>query len=270
MKRRAAIFVPVKDETTFSPIWEAYYKRFFDKEDIYYLDFGSTHQINTDCKIIHTDYNILNVVEVIKGLEETYALLLKDYEYVMQTDIDEIIYHKTGLDNFIKNLDVDFVQTKGFELVHLPDKEPAYDPSKGILEQRKYWIREARFYDKILLSNHLISREETYASGNMGFHSSDITGTTNDTNELFDDDLLLLHLHKFDYDTCLKRHLLWAEKKWEGDPMTNWHYKRDTEEGVKDWYFTISKKIGENNEVKMDSRGHHVEMPEELRKSICI
>ena len=38
---------------------------------------------------------------MIAALKETYELLLKDYEYVMQTDIDEIIYHKSGLDNFI-------------------------------------------------------------------------------------------------------------------------------------------------------------------------
>ena len=268
MKKKAAVFAPVKDETTYSLIWEAYYKRYFDKEDIYYLDFGSTNLPKTDCKIIHTERNILDVEQMIAALKETYELLLKDYEYVMQTDIDEIIYHKTGLDNFINNLDKDFVRCKGFEVVHMPDKEPPYDPTRHILEQRKYWIREPRFYDKTLLTNRLLTWEDT---DNAGFHVCAETADAKDNSqEYHEDDLLLLHLHKFDYDTCLKRHLEWAQKKWEGPEWTNWHYKRTTEEGVKDWFFTYSVKIAPYTDVKYDSRNYVKEIPEELRVSISI
>ena len=79
MKKKAAVFAPVKDETTYSPIWEAYYKRYFDKADIYYLDFGSENLPKTDCQIIHTERNILDVEQMIAALKETYELLFEKY-----------------------------------------------------------------------------------------------------------------------------------------------------------------------------------------------
>ena len=40
--RRAAVFTIVQNEPVFLPIWERYYQRHFDRDDIFVLDHDST------------------------------------------------------------------------------------------------------------------------------------------------------------------------------------------------------------------------------------
>jgi hypothetical protein len=98
-----------------------------------------------------------------------------------------------SIDNWAANRLVEVC--KGLEIVHHfdgPDAEPAVDLSQPILAQRRWW-RSCHLYDKPLLSR--IPLDWAY-----GFHWCDqVPRQTTDPN------LLLLHLHKMDYDVCLNR-----------------------------------------------------------------
>ena len=235
MKKKFAVFCPLKDEFTFSLIWHKYYSKFLPKEDIYILDFKSTAPISLNCNIVQTDKNILDAWELFAEIKKFHQTLLEQYEYVIPTDVDEILFHPNGLDSFIKDLKTDTAKAVGYEIIHLPDKEPPCDQTKNILAQRNYWFRSSQHYDKTLITNKPLN----WHIGLHGVHGVD----QNTPHE--DSDLLLVHLHRFDYTACVNRHLAYAEKQWSEKTIknnNNWHYRtKDTAE-INNWYFTNSVK----------------------------
>ena len=232
--KKFAVFCPVKNEKTFSPIWLEYYSRFLSTEDIYFLDFG-TDVKPSGCSVVTIDKNICDAIELFQSIKDFHKELLKKYEYVIPTDVDEIIFHKNGLDNYINNLDKDHVKCAGFEIIHLPDLEPEFDGSKTIFSQRKFWFRSPIHYDKTLITNKPLD-------WTIGLHKC------RNCNEPVDIDLLLIHLHRFDYKTCIERHLRFSKLNWSENTVKNnynWHYRSEEEGKVKDWYFSTDFEIKE-------------------------
>ncbi len=65
-------------------------------------------------------------------LQEKQHWLIERYDIVLCTDVDEIVAPdpRIGtLDNYMDNLDVDFVNCRGYEILHMKNSEPPLDPN---------------------------------------------------------------------------------------------------------------------------------------------
>lgn len=231
--KKFAVFCPVKNETTFSKTWFKYYSQFLPKEDIYFLDFGSD-VLPDYCSVKSTDKNILDAIELFEEIKKFHRELLEKYEFVIPTDVDELVYHKSGLDNFINSLEKDFVKCAGYEIIHLPDKEEDFNFDKSIFSQRKYWYRSPDHYDKTLITKKPLV-------WTIGLHKCH-----NHTE--VEQDLYLIHLHRFDYKTCIERHLKWAAMNWSEETVKrnfNWHYRQSDMSKINNWYYSIGTTVTE-------------------------
>jgi hypothetical protein len=254
-KKKCAIFVMVKNENVFLPIWLKYYSRYIDGNDIYVFDHLTTDGSVQKClknftfNVIRLDYPFSFDHIWFKFVSVTVQKKLFDhYEYVIFTDIDEIILPDinkySGLDDYIQKLDKNYVRCIGYELIHLPDKETPYNAAKSVLSQRRF-MYQTGWYNKTLISNQPLNWD-------IGFHE------VLDLESNYDNDLLLIHLHKLDFDLCWKTSFERARLKWPLEDIINnrgWQNRftdidkfRDYYEGYPEW-------------LKIE------EIPEELRKS---
>jgi hypothetical protein len=254
-KKKCAIFVMVKNEDVFLPIWLKYYSRYIDGKDIYVFDHRSTDGSVQKClknftfNVIRLDYPLSFDHIWFKFVAETVQKKLIDhYEYVIYTDVDEIILPDInkyrGLDDYIQKLDKNYVRCIGYELIHLPDKEKPYNTSQSVLSQRRFWYY-THWYNKTLISNQPLNWE-------IGFHEV----PNRESN--FDNDLMLIHFHKLDFDLCWKTSFERARLKWPQEDIINnrgWQNRLTDVDKFRDYY------EGWPEGFKIE------EIPEELRKS---
>jgi hypothetical protein len=254
-KKKCAIFVMVKNENVFLPIWLKYYSRYIDGRDVYVFDHRSTDGSVQEClknftfNVIRLDYPLSFDHIWFKFVADTVQKKLFDhYEYVIFTDVDEIILPDInkyrGLDDYIQKLDKNYVRCIGYELIHLPDKEKPYNTSQSILSQRRFWYY-THWYNKTLISNQPLNWE-------IGFHE------VPDRESNFDNDLMLIHFHKLDFELCWKTSFERARLKWPQEDIINnrgWQNRLTDVDKFRDYY------EGWPEGFKIE------EIPEELRKS---
>jgi hypothetical protein len=252
--RKKAVFTNIKNENTFLPIWLKYYSNHFDEKDIYLLDFGSEESylkkyknlsvINAKAKINHWFDNLSEIFDEVRN---THNELLQSYEHVLFCEADEIIHHPSGLGNYIDETNHEYTTCTGYEIIHLPDKEPNLDLSKPILSQRNYWYREYFHFSKTLLSSKPLK-------WGIGYHNTEEP-------KRFEQDFILIHLHKWDYDFCLNRHLNWGNTNWSQksiDEDNCWHYQIRDREKFDEWYYMGLKQS--NLEL----------IPQEIKESVLL
>lgn len=237
-KRKCAIFVMVKDEKIFLPIWLKYYSKSFSGEDIYVFDHRTSDNSITECKkkfsfnVIRLDYPFSFDHEWFKFVaNNTQKKLLKTYEYVIFTDVDEILFpvkdKYRDLRDYIDQLKNESVQAKGYELICVENKDQDYDPEKSVLSQRKYWY-EIDWYDKTLISQHPLD-------WNIGFHTVRGRVSNIDTN------LLLIHLHKLDFKICWKNTFERARLWWLQSEVTQyrgWQNRITDIDDFREYYYS--------------------------------
>lgn len=203
-KKNRAIFTIVRNEDKFLPIWLKYYEKYFNKRDMYILDHQSTDG-STDF-LRNKGYNPI-VIENDTVLDHKWIntkvkwfqqILLSQYDNVVFTEVDELIYHKDGLDNYIKNFKKAHICCKGYNIINIPEEEKEIDWNKPLLKQRKY-MYAFHLQDKPLLSK--LPTDWCY-----GFHNCP------NTNEI-DDDLMLIHLHQLDYKYAQERNKKYHNQK---------------------------------------------------------
>lgn len=193
MKRRRAIFTLVRNESFFLPLWLQYYNRYFAYQDIYVIDHetndGSTDNLPCNTILLKHEYtnDTIFFTEVLNDFQNK---LLRNYQYVVCADADEFIYHENGLDVYIDNLMIPSVTCNGYEIVHKRASEPPLNIHAPILRQRNYWVKSS------LYSKPTISSVPSYWS--PGLHSSRNAGPK-------DDNLILLHLKRVDYNIALEK-----------------------------------------------------------------
>ena len=140
----------------------------------------------------------------------------------------------------------DFVSCLGYEVIHLPDREPALDPERPVMEQRSYWAENA-FYNKSALAT-------TPSVWEPGFHRRE------DGHFRFDPDLFMVHLHRVDYEICLARHKLRSNRPLQAEDEAAdmaAHNLITERERFDQWFFT---------EPGMDGFTFRIErIPERLR-----
>lgn len=253
-KRKCAIFVMVQDEKIFLPIWLKYYSQYFNSEDIYVFDHRTTDGSVAECQnifkfnVIKLDYPYSFDHEWFKFVaNNTQKKLLESYEYVIFTDIDEILLPNkdkyTGLDDYINKIKDDYVQCLGYDLIHIEKEEPNFKVSKSVLSQRKYWYHTS-WYNKILISKHTLDWA-------IGFHE------VKNIKSIVDEDLLLIHLHKFDFKQCWEKSFNRARLKWlpsEIIAKRGWQNRITDIDEFRDYYY------GWPAEIEI------VEIPEKIRK----
>jgi len=215
MKKNVCVFTIVRNEKIFLPIWFKYYSQFFNIDDIYIIDdtstdnsvdFYKTEQIITTYNEFAYDHNYLRDTVNLNRIK-----LLGRYNYVIFTEVDEILIHlNLKLNEYIDVLNennIPYSTTLGYEIYHKMDIEPNYDPNLKILDQRNFWFKH-ELYDKCLISNQIFNYEG-------GFHF--IQGINK--YDYLDSNLYMIHLHRFDYFLHMERKMNFIKNnKYIDDP----------------------------------------------------
>ena len=203
-----AVFTMMSNEKVMLPIWLSYYSRYFKGEDIYVLTHNSQEEHMRESrekfKFNELERNYREIFDTSQQLhivKEFQKELLSKYDYVLYTDVDEIVVPDPdlyiGLDSFIDQCTDDYVYCKGYEIVHNRELESDLDISQPLLQQRKYWAFN------ITTSKPLLSKVPL--SWINGFHQ--LTEHTNDdvVKAKIDPRLYLLHLKRIDWNMAKDR-----------------------------------------------------------------
>lgn len=222
MKRKIGIFTIVQNEPAFLPVWKQYYQQHVPAADLYVLDHNSTDAKTIECA------SRLNRVPVHRAesfnhrwlrdvVERFQVFLLESYEFVLFTEVDEIVapdprFCARGLNDLLNSKEIPetgYMRCTGFEIVHKKcDGEPALQWDQPLLEQR-HCCRRSEKYSKPLLASRPLE-------WSLGFHrlrTPDLKMCQPDP------ELLLLHLHRVDYDTCRAKTLENASRRWSIDDL---------------------------------------------------
>jgi hypothetical protein len=230
--RRRAVLTMVHDESALLPIWLRYYSRFFAAEDIYVLDHDTSDgSTNRDGFMrIPVSHGSVDRIWMVRTVEAHQHDLLDRYDAVLVTDVDEIVAPRPGhgmLGDYIDALDEEFVNCLGYEVIHMVDREDPFDPSLPVLDQRGYWFQNAA-YNKPALTTQPCHWDP-------GFHGRQ------DGRKQVDPDLLMIHLHRMDYEICLARHRERSGRRWaDRDLREGWgrHNKIVDEAEFARWFYT--------------------------------
>lgn len=216
-KRPAAVFTIVQNEPLFLPVWSAYYRRHFDAADVFVLDHDSddvtTLAVAAELNRVPVhrresfDHDWLR--DTVGGFQ---AFLLGSYEAVLFAEVDEIVAPDPerdpgGLRGYLERFadgGAPVARCTGYEIVHdARGGEPALDWGAPILAQRRQ-CRRSESYSKPLLARRPLDWK-------VGFH--ELAGARPPQPDP-DPGLLLLHLHRVDYDSCRRRALETAARRW--------------------------------------------------------
>jgi hypothetical protein len=222
------------NEALFLPIWWRYYAQFFSPDDIYILDHDTTDGSTSGPGFVRikVSHPVVDWGWHRDMLQEQQHRLLKRYDIVLCTDADEIVARdpRSGdLGNYLDHFDLDFVTCRGYEILHIQQSEPPFDPWRPVLEQRRHWFFNPAY------SKPLLARVPMFWHG--GLH------TRTDGAIRTDSSLYLIHLHRMDYELCLARHRQRTSVQWNNrDLDEGWAYQnRITEpEQFKRWFYNDS------------------------------
>jgi hypothetical protein len=227
-----AIFTIVQNEPVWLPIWVDYYRAQIGASHLFVLDHDSTGEGGDVLSELSAKFGI-NVIPVHRRvsfdhrwLAHTVKLfqhfLLSSYRVVLFAEVDEIVATTPGSKH--RNLEQysagvigskkllrkprEYVRCTGYEVVHKPEEEPTLDWSKPLLQQRTWW------YHSVLYSKTLLSM--TPLEWIKGFHA---LSNEKARIEKMEDDLVLIHLHKIDFDFCLAKHEESAKRNWSASDI---------------------------------------------------
>ena len=127
---------------------------------------------------------------------DKHVELLKEYKYVISVDADEFIFTTPKYENLKHYIETTPTGTRciGYEIIQQPD-EQTLDWNKPILiKQRKKWIR-LNTYDK----ESIVSKVTSWS---LGRHF-----TNGNKTQPPDENLILCHLHRVDYEHCKEKYL---------------------------------------------------------------
>ena len=204
-KKRAAAFTIVKNENYFLKKWIDHYSKYYNLSDLFVLDHYSKDEStkNLDVNVFQPDINGGELAydhDWMKSwIEKTYKDLLNDYECVMFTDVDEIIF---TVDKPFNQVIEDFLNDKRclvqsintWDLIQAEgEKDLSFDDE--IIPNRKYMVRHIANnfkYDKTLLSKH-IPRFDRGHHNMLNFKRD------------FKYELKMLHLKKYDFKAMMAR-----------------------------------------------------------------
>ncbi len=191
-----AAFTIVHNERQFLPLWIKHYKQYFNKEDIYVLDDGTTDRSteNLDVNVLKLkgkysfDHNFL-----CKTVNDYQRTLLAKYKTVLFSEVDEfVLTHPDGqnLAEFIDSMQKPMYRCLGWNIVQKTDSEKPLKLDQRITDQRNFGYKDVHI-NKVCIS-------QKPCNWTCGFHNGQ-------GEEVFEN-LLLIHLHSVDLDIAFARH----------------------------------------------------------------
>lgn len=206
MKRNKVIFTIAKNERYFLKKWVKYYRQHFDDCDIYVFDNqtndGSTNDLPVKTFKLFNE-NTYDPYWLWMNISYIWNQLLKDYKYVMYTDVDEFIITKNGdplkteFDKLIQN-NTQCIITEGYNLVHWKLKDsPGISIDRPLLTQRDY-VMYSKEYSKVIMGNYDIRF-------NIGAHTAVNEVWYSDTQREVPN-LMLIHAKLYDQDSTVERY----------------------------------------------------------------
>jgi len=221
---KTALVTILKDENIMLPTFMDYYRKNIDDEDIYIYDNGSTDgcveaHVPDSINVRTIDFGQAGYSGTVKGgyafdhisiidtMNSAASVLLNEYKTVIHADIDEIMVPNLekyeDLRDFLDRNKKKVVTTSGFEIIQA-EGEAALDWSNTpLLEQRsKWWQSKA-------MCKPLVLRE--FQRWKVGHHRG--------MADIPDPNLLLLHLHRLDWNTIKKEHARKAAYIWSPEEI---------------------------------------------------
>jgi hypothetical protein len=183
--RKVAIFTFIDRENEFLNKWIQYYRSVLPNAELIVLTDNKdiVSNLKTLKSISVSDASDLKQNKYVRDKDvfnKFQQLLLEDFDVVIYTDVDELIFHPE-LESLIDTFDQDYLTTIGFEIIDFEGTK--IDWNKPILEQRKVGVY-SDWYDKPLIVRKPLLWED-------GKHNKT-------TPKNFVDDLYLVHLNKVD------------------------------------------------------------------------
>ena len=232
-KRRCAAFTIVRDEPVFLALWHRHYSRAFENGDLYVLHHVATEDESADggFGVALALFDAANVTRLVnRGFDPSWLgsvvsdalkTLLATHDAVLFAEADELLVEQSSglgafIDTFVADADARAVRCTGFELHHdFGAGEPPLDAAVPILAQRRRWHRNA-LYDKALLTTIPLTWSH-------GFHTcAEVTSPPLAS-------LVLVHLHKYDFQSYIARHEARARYRHSSDAIAhglNAHYRK--------------------------------------------
>ena len=220
---RVALFTLVQNDPVFLRKWLRHYCLAFSTSDIYVLD----HDSVGDCRAalfdlrdewgfnlvsIHGDYSFASDWLLAQACR-FQSFLLASYSVVVFAATDEFLVvnpqaAQRALQPLLLSRPMPFgsLRCQGWEVVHKRNEEPAIDPLEFSpwLPKRRWWYPAQRY------SKPCVARTPT--RWGPGFHTA--SNVPGGGGFVVDQELLLLHLHRVDFDLCLARHRERATRQW--------------------------------------------------------
>ena len=262
---RHAVFTIVQDEPFFYSIWYKHYRQHFDYQNIYTLyhslpgEDGDTEPwwlrvpAQAGVNLVHIfreksfDHTWLR-----EQVERFAGFLLGSYDTVTFAEVDEIITVDPDkskdlrladwFDNWCGRGGYPAVRCNGYEVVHRFDDEPGLDPmvildygGSRVLKDRNWW------YSSVLYSKTLTWRVQP--RWDNGFHSCyiDMGGGQYEPLRIpREPSLLLVHLHKVDYQIAAKRWRRTSSRVWNEADKQGWSGLQNRfrdESQLRDWWY---------------------------------
>lgn len=256
----------VQNEPFFFPIWYDYYSKIFPPQNIHVL-----HHVLPDSEderkrkrkknweeflFEHHNIHKYNLAPVHNDvsfdhrwllwlIKESQKELLGIYKNLVFAEVDEILaldplkFSNNDLYGYINSVltvgrngvSADTISVKGYEIVNDFRYEAKLDPSQPILPQRKWWY-PSMLYSKTLISNRPLEWCE-------GFHRVTNMPSVQSVENVIDRDVLLLHLHKLDYEFARDRLFTFKDLNMSNDGA-GLQNRITREETLKLWwYFNI-------------------------------
>ncbi len=228
--RMVAALTIVRDEPFFLPLWHRHYSQAFAPEDLWCLNHVASAEEPADPEFsaalaLFREDRVERVVQELFDpawlrqvvTDRVRALLAAGYCAVLFAEVDELLVPASGtLAAYVASFAAGgraAVRCVGWEIHHDMTSEPPIDLRRPVLEQRGWWHRNIK-YDKALL----LTAPLTWS---LGFHecAEDVP---------LDENWLLVHLHKYDFQAFLARHE--ARCKYKHSPEAikmqwNLHYR---------------------------------------------
>jgi hypothetical protein len=217
---KIAAITMVFNEAVFLPIWLQHYGTAFGAENLFVIDDGSTDHSTDHSTSQAKSYHCLRKRRAAFDEEDRAALvgslhreLLKHYDVVIYTDVDELIVvdPKLGLTlrDYLSATDFEYRNTVGFNVVHHVGHEAPISFDQPLFKQRQY----AEF--DLDYCKPLIARVPMKWA--PGFHWS------GGRPPLYDTNLLLFHLRAMDLDIAKARLKSLQQVAWSSNALAKRH-----------------------------------------------
>lgn len=192
---RVAALTMSYNEPVWAGVWARHYASALGAEHCSIIDHGSDDDSTRDLpvRVRRLERSALSEAWRVAVVSEEVSCLLRQYDAVIYTDIDELLvadpqYH-SGLRELAAAAVEPVLTAIGLDLQHIPDREPALDFTQPIGAQRE-WVR----FSAALCKPVLVRRMVDWAPG---FHCCDAPMTF--------DRLYLLHMRYADLGAGLRR-----------------------------------------------------------------